>query len=164
MKEISIGQAQKLTAPAPFGLLATTLDDGTTNLMAVSWWTYLSNHPPMIGVCLSKKGISGAQIEKNGEFVLNIVGEGIRDAALQCGRCSGRDKNKAEEFGIALMDSLQVAPKSVCESKVIFECRLVSAAEASDHVMYMGEVVAIRADESARHLFAWDGYARLDVI
>ena len=89
MNSILIGHAQKLTAPAPFGLLSTKKPDGGTNLMAISWWTYLSNHPPMLGVCLSKKGLSGSLIEENGEFGLSIVGEGLKDAALRCGSCSG---------------------------------------------------------------------------
>ena len=85
MKNISIGQAQRLTAPAPFGLLSVRRNDGGTNLMAVSWWTYLSNHPPMLGVCLSKKGLSGSLITESGEFALSIVGENLREAALNCG-------------------------------------------------------------------------------
>ena len=102
MQNITIGQAQRLTAPAPFGLLSVRKEDGSTNLMAVSWWTYLSNHPPSLGVCLSKKGLSGSLLEESGEFALSIVGESLREAALKCGGCSGRAHDKAAEFGIPL--------------------------------------------------------------
>ena len=71
MTDINIGQAQRLTAPCPFALLSVLRDDGSTNLMAVSWWSYLSNHPPTLGACLSKKGLSGELIRKNGEFALS---------------------------------------------------------------------------------------------
>ena len=55
MKELSVGQAQKMTTPAPFALLSSVDGAGRTNLMAVSWWTYLSNHPVKIGACLTKR-------------------------------------------------------------------------------------------------------------
>ena len=144
MTDINIGQAQRLTAPCPFALLSVLRDDGSTNLMAVSWWSYLSNHPPTLGACLSRKGLSGELIRKNGEFALSIVGEDLKDAALRCGTCSGRTVDSG--------------------SRVVFECRLVDTKEVADHVLYIAEPVAIRGDESVRQLFAFDGYARLDTV
>lgn len=164
MTEITLGQAQRLTAPAPFALLSARKDDGSDNLMAVSWWTYLSNHPPMLGACLSKKGLSGSLIEKNGVFTLSVVGETLKEAALNCGRCSGRDRDKASEFGIALEKAEKIDASLVRDSRVAFECRLVSTAEAGDHVFYIAEIVAVHGDDKVPQIFAWDGYARLDSI
>ncbi len=164
MNNINAAQAQRLTAPCPFGLVSTVKEDGSTNLMAVSWWCFLSNHPPMLGICLSKKGLSGSLIEKNGEFVLNLPGESIKEAALNCGRYSGRTVNKPEQFGIALEDASVVGAKLVSASRVAFECKLVSANDASDHVMYMAEIVAAHGDPEVKQLFAFDGYSRVDVV
>lgn len=164
MNDISIGQAQRLTAPAPFGLVSSLKDDGGTNLMAVSWWTYLSNHPPMLGVCLSKKGLTGSLIEKTGEFALNVVGEELKDTAIKCGACSGRTVDKAAELGIPLTAAAEIKPQLIPGSRVVFECRLVNKAEAGDHVFYMGEIVAIHGDPDRAQLFAFDGYARLDTV
>ncbi|MBR4392777.1 MAG: flavin reductase family protein [Oscillospiraceae bacterium] len=164
MKELSIGQAQRLTAPSPFGLLSTRQADGTTNLMAVSWWTYLSNHPPMLGVCLSKKSLSGSLIAETGEFGLSIPGEELQEAALRCGTCSGRTVKKAEEFGIPLMPASQIALEVVAGSRVCFECRLKETADAGDHTFYLAEILAVHGDESVPQLFAFDGYARLSTL
>ena len=164
MKEITVAQAQRLTAPCPFALLSASRDDGSTNLMAVSWWSYLSNHPPTLGACLSKKGLSGELIRKNGEFALSIVGEQLKDAALRCGTCSGRTTDKAEAFGIPLEPAALIAPQVVSGSRVVFECRLVDTKEVADHVLYIAEIAAVRGDDSVRQLFAFDGYARLDSV
>ena len=164
MSEINIGQAQRLTAPAPFALLSARREDGTDNLMAVSWWTYLSNHPPMLGACLSKKGLSGTLIEKNGCFSLSIVGEALRDAALACGRCSGRDHDKAAEFNVPLLPCTKISASFVSGSRVVFECRLANQVEAGDHVFYLGEILSIQGDADVKQVFAWDGYARLDTV
>ena len=164
MTDITIGQAQRLTAPCPFALLSTLRRDGGTNLMAVSWWSYLSNRPPMLGVCLSKKGLSGELIRASGEFALSIVDASLRDAALRCGTCSGRTVDKAADFGIALTDAAVIAPKVVADSRVVFECRLVNSVEVSDHVLYIAEITAIRGDADRKALFAFDGYGRLDPV
>ena len=164
MERIAIGQAEKLTSPAPFGLLSTVREDGGTNLMAISWWTYLSNHPATLGVCLSSKGLSHTLIEKNGEFTLSIVGEGLKESALKCGGCSGRTVNKPEEFGIELMPSETVAAPAVKESRVVFECRLVNSVPAGDHIFYIAEVIHAFGDADVKQLYAFDGYGRLDTV
>ena len=164
MEKIAIGQAEKLTSPAPFGLLSTVKEDGSANLMAISWWTYLSNHPATVGVCLSSKGLSHSLIEKNGEFTLNIVGEELKESALKCGTCSGKTVNKPEEFGIELCSSEAVAAPSVKGSRVVFECRLVDSVPAGDHIFYIAEVINAFGDADVKHLYAFDGYGRLDTV
>ena len=52
----SAAEIQKMVSPNPFGLLTALKPDGTTNIMAVSWWSFVSNHPAMVAVCLSNKG------------------------------------------------------------------------------------------------------------
>ena len=164
MLNITVAQAQKLSSPAPFGLLSVRKEDGSTNLMAISWWTYLSNHPPMLGVCLSKKGLSHSRIEAEGEFALNIVGEDLRAAALSCGTCSGKTRNKAQEFGIDLESAEIVRCQVVKNSRVVFECRLKDSIDAGDHRFYLAEILCARGDENIHQLFAWDGYARLEPV
>ena len=164
MQNITISQAQKLSAPTPFGLLSVRREDGSTNLMAISWWTYLSNHPPMLGVCLSKKGLSHARIEAEGEFALSLVGEDLKTAALSCGTCSGKTRDKALEFGIELESAETVHCQKVRNSRVVFECRLKDSIDAGDHRFYLAEILCVYGDESVRHLYAYDGYARLDTV
>ena len=90
-QELTIGAAQKLTSPNPFALLTVRKPDGNDNVMAVSWWTYTSNHPASLAICLSKKGYSGQCIQAEGRFAVNIVAEALHEAAFYCGTCSGRD-------------------------------------------------------------------------
>lgn len=164
MKEITVSQAQRMSAPCPFALLGTKSAAGKENFMAVSWWTYLSNHPPMLGVCLSNKGYSGAVIKEQGEFSLNLAAPELSSAALSCGRCSGRDCDKIAQFGIETWNAEQISAPLVKHSRVCFECRLHSFHEAGDHCFFMAEIVKIHGDENQKHLFAFDGYGRLDVV
>ena len=161
MTDLTIGQAQRMTAPAPFALLTSADKEGKTNIMAVSWWTYLSNHPVKIGACLSNKGYSGGNIREGGEFAICVVDEQLRDSALQCGRCSGRSTDKASELGIELADAKAISPKVVAASKVVFECKLSDMLEVGDHTFFVADVVSAYGDDSKKQLFAYDGYGRL---
>ena len=164
MKEITVAQAQRMSEPCPFALLGTKSAAGKENFMAVSWWTYLSNHPPMLGVCLSNKGYSGSIIKKQGEFSLNMVALELSSAALNCGRCSGRDIDKIKAFEIETMSAERISAPLVKNSRICFECRLLSAHEAGDHTFYMAEILKIHADEDKKQLFGFEGYRRLDTV
>lgn len=161
---VNLGDIQKLTSPNPFTLVSTTKEDGTSNLMALSWWTYVSNKPAMVAVCLSKKGFSGELIKNTKEFGLNIVDESLKESAFMCGTCSGRSEDKADKFGIELMDADEISTKLVKAHKAALECRLVDTADASDHVIYIAEVVAAHTNPEAKHLYAVNGYRTLDTI
>ena len=164
MEKLTIGQAQRLSAPCPFALLGTKTTDGKENFMAVSWWTYLSNHPPMLGVCLSDKGYSGAVIRETGEFTLNLVGESLREAALKCGACSGRNTDKISMLGIETVSCENVKAPAVKDSRLIFECRLSDSCRAGDHTFYIAEIVSVRGSAEVSQLFAFEGYGRLDTV
>lgn len=161
---VNIGAVQKLTSPNPFALVSTLRPDGGANLMALSWWTFVSNHPPMVAVALSKKGWSGELIAENGEFGLNIVDESLAKAAFSCGTCSGRAVDKPTEFGVELCPPEAIKTPLVKESKISMECRLISTTEASDHNLFLAEVVAVRMNEDAKQLYAWEGYKELRPI
>ena len=161
---VNIKEVQKLTSPNPFALVSTRKDDGTTNLMALSWWTYVSNRPATIAVCLSKKGFSGELIRTNREFGLSIVDESLKEAAFLCGTCSGRTENKPEKFGIELMESSEIGTRLVKAHKAALECRLTDTVDAADHTIYIAEVVAAHCDAEKKQLFAMKGYSALDTV
>lgn len=162
-QEITIGVAQKLTSPNPFALLTVRKPDGVTNIMAVSWWTYTSNHPASLAVCLSKKGYSGSCIQEEKRFTVNIAPEVLRESAFCCGGCSGRDHDKAAELGIALAQD----ENGLCYvdgSRVTFFCRLTESVEAADHVLYLAEIEKIYGDADVAGLYAYNGYGKLDTV
>ena len=90
--------------------------------------------------------------------IVLLLGELFDDLRGQ----AGRDVNKAEMFSIPLEAASEIAPKIVSGSRVVFECRLTDMKEVTDHIFYIAEITACSGDDSVKHLFAWDGYARLD--
>ncbi len=164
MKTITIRDAQKLGAPHPFALLVTADAEGNPNIMAVSWWTYASNTPPFLVVCLGSKSYSRELVEAGGEFTLCMVDGAIKEAAFACGTCSGRTVNKAETLGIPLAASDAVKPMYVRDSRIVLECRVVEQAEAGNHQVFIASILAAHGDESKSQLFAFENYARVDTL
>ena len=164
MKDITIRDAEKLSAPNPFGLVVSADGNGKPNLMAISWWTYASNNPATLVICISGRGYSHELISAGGAFTLCLVDESIKEAAFACGTCSGRTVDKAEKFGIELEPSALVAPPYVRQSRVAFECKVTEETAAGDHVLYIAQVVAVHGDESRKQLYALDGYARVGTV
>lgn len=164
MEPITIGQAQKLTSPNPFALLTVRKPDGKTNVMAVSWWNYASNHPATVTACLSSKGYSGECIRESGSFGISVVGEQLKEAAIRAGTCSGRDMDKAAALGIPLTDEGGFPQEMVAGSRLWLSCRLKDTLTVGDHVLYVGEVEAIQGDAAVKGLYAWNGYGLLDTV
>lgn len=164
MEEITIKQAEKLSAPNPFALIVSADGQGKPNIMALSWWTYASHNPPTLLICTGMRSYTRELIEQSGEFTLCLPGQSLRDAAFRCGTCSGRTVDKAAEFSIALEPSHVVAAPYVRDSKVVFECRVTDRWTAGDHRVFAAEAVAVRGDGSKAQLFAMDGYARVDAL
>lgn len=94
MEKISLPQAAKYTSPNPLTLVCTEKPDGATNMAAVSWWTYLSYQPNMIGFAMAKTAYSGELVRENKKVAVTIAGEAMADAVLGCGTASGRDVDK----------------------------------------------------------------------
>lgn len=154
-------QAQVLTSPAPFGLIACTTVSGCDNLTAVSWWTYLSNQPPMLAVSLSQHSFSRDCIKQNREFTLSVVDQSLTQAALQCGKYSGRTVDKVKKFQVEMTQSMLVKPGFVSKSRVSFECRVIQDMQTGDHTLFVAEILQIHTDPSCCALYAVNGYRSL---
>lgn len=102
MKWLSLIEAAKLTSPNPVSLICSRTHSGITNLATVSWWTYLSLNPELIGFAMMKTSYTGELVRANRQVVLTIPGEALEKQVLQCGTSTGRTRNKAKDFAVEL--------------------------------------------------------------
>ncbi len=161
MKKINLPQASMLTSPNPVSLVCTEKPDGSTNLATVSWWTYLSFNPGMIAYAMAKTSYSGEMVRDNKKVILTIPGKEIDDAVMGCGSTTGRDTDKASQFGIELAEVEGSTIKIPVHSSVAIQCSLKEYHEVGDHYLYICDVEQVYCDESKEALFAWNGYAKV---
>ena len=161
MKEINIGEATKLTSPDPLVMVCTEKEDGTTNLAPVSFVSYLSFNPAMIGFGMGKASHSGKRVRETKKVVLAVPSKEIAEQVMACGTTTGSKTDKVKEFNIELMDCPNTTVKAPKDSKVLFVATLDKFIEVGDHYFYACNIYGMYADESKEALFAWDGYAKV---
>lgn len=161
---VTISKIQKALSPNPFALVTVEKEDGSTNVMALSWWCYVSNNPPTVLICTSNKGYTGECIRRTGEFALCFPSEQLKRAAMGCGTCSGRTVDKVSAFGLQLMDASAIRAKLVQGCKAALECRLMAVHPTADHTVYIAEIVETHLEESLSALYAFNGYSQLGTV
>ena len=122
MQKINLPQASGLTSPNPVTLVCTEKPDGATNLATVSWWTYLSFNPSMIAYAMAKTSYSGEMVRNNKKVILTIPGAAIAEAVMGCGSTTGRNTDKANEFGIELVNVEDSTIQIPAHSRVAIVC------------------------------------------
>lgn len=161
MKKSTLANASGLTSPNPVTLVCTKKADGGTNLATVSWWTYLSFNPNMIGFAMAKTSFSGERTRETKEVVITVPGAAIASQVMSCGTCSGRDTDKAAKFGVELTAVEGSDIKVPAHTRVAILCELKEFHEVGDHYLYICNVKDVFANEDEEAVFAWKGYAEI---
>jgi flavin reductase (DIM6/NTAB) family NADH-FMN oxidoreductase RutF len=149
--------------PRPIAWTSTVSPDGVNNLAPFSFFTVVSSSPPMVLLSLEYLDVgrlkdSAANIEANGEFVVNIVPS---DYASQVQMTSASYDPHVDEFalaGLTPLPSRHVRPSRVGESPISLECRLHTTVQPGSDRLIIGEVLAFHV---ARRVIGDDG--RIDV-
>ena len=151
-----------MLSPVPAALVSCGEKDRpeNRNLITVAWAGTVNSEPPMVSISVRKSRYSHGLIRESGEFVVNLVDEGLLRAADFCGVRSGRDLDKAAAAGIRYRPAAEMrwAP-AVTGTPVSLSCRVRQTLELGSHDMFLGEIVAV---EVRRDLLDENGGLRLE--
>jgi flavin reductase (DIM6/NTAB) family NADH-FMN oxidoreductase RutF len=142
----------------PTGVAVLTSRDGDhTHGMTINSFTSVSLEPPLVLACVEQVVRTHALIEKSGLFAISFLREGqswISD------RFAGRDTENTDRFeGLATYAAVTGAP-ILADNLGHLDCRVISAHPASNHTIYVAEVVdaALGAVQAgSRHLHGDNG-------
>lgn len=127
--------------PRPIAWVSTISGAGVRNLAPFSFFTAVCPDPMTICFSPMRRGTDGAKkdtlvnIEETGEFVVNIVSEGL---VRQMNATSAEFGPEVDEFaaaGLTPLPSAVVGPPRVGESRFAYECKLLQ-------VLHVGEARA----------------------
>ena len=132
-----------MLCPTPV-VLVSCADRETRDLVTVAWAGTVNSEPPMLSVSLRKERYSHGLVSRSGEFVVNLVDEGLVKATDFCGVKSGRDIDKAKELGLTLVpaEGMEAAPR-VDGAPVSLSCKVKQVLELGSHDMFLAEIVAV---------------------
>ena len=160
MKELEFRKAAEFTSPNPLVLVCTEKPDGSVNLAPVSYVSYLSSNPPMLGFAMGKGSYTGKRTRETGKAVLAVPGSSLRDAAIRCGSVSGRDTDKVQSFQIPLASLPGTSIQIPADTRLALVVSLSQTVEVGNHFLHICSIDKIYGDEEKDALFAWDGYLR----
>lgn len=135
--------------PTPAALITCVSADGRPNIITLGEVFNVSlRRPPIVGLAIRKATYSHGLIAGTGEFVVNMPTTRILRETDLCGTRSGLQTDKFAESGLTPIPADKVRPPLIKECPLNIECRLVSVQEVGDHDLFLGEVLAVHADES----------------
>ena len=114
------------------------------NMITLAWAGTVNSEPPMVSISVRKERYSHDLIAESGEFVVNLVDEGMCRAVDYCGVRSGRDVDKAAETGLTYMpaETMKIAP-AVSGAPVSLSCKVRQMLELGSHDLFIGEVTGV---------------------
>jgi len=130
----------------PHPLVIVTAGDpdkpGRRGGMTAAWVSRVSWDPPLVAVAVAPERFTLELIRERGEFVVNVVGPSLREAAFGVfGSVSGRQVDKFERSGVRMVKAKSVTAPALADSVVSIECKLEKVVEAGDHAIVVGRVV-----------------------
>jgi flavin reductase (DIM6/NTAB) family NADH-FMN oxidoreductase RutF len=155
-RALDLRQAHRLLSPGPVTLLSSQYR-GQPNLMAVAWAAPISLDPPLVGVAIHPSRLTHEFVSKSEQFVLNVPHLEIITATHRCGMLSGRDGDKFVVAGLTMEPATEIDPPLVAECVGHLECGVIERVRLGDHDFFVGQVLALSAEEEA-----FDGFWKTD--
>jgi flavin reductase (DIM6/NTAB) family NADH-FMN oxidoreductase RutF len=138
-----------LVVPRPIALVTTLAPDGVVNAAPFSFFNVFSEDPAIIALGVSHRPDGTPKdtvrnIQATGEFVVNLVDEGIAEAMNVTAIDFPPGESEPEAAGLALAASLQVKPPRLAAAPAALECRrTVGLMFGANRELVIGEVLGV---------------------
>ena len=153
MSELSGPERYKLLSalvvPRPISFVTTVNEKGVVNAAPYSFFNVFSEDPALVVIGIGRRSDGSLKdtalnIEANGEFVVNLVDEGIAHAMNVAATDFPPDQSEIDPAGLDLVPSTQVAPPRIAQAPAALECKNhTTLLVATDRRLVVGEVMAV---------------------
>lgn len=145
-----------LVVPRPIAWLVTNNAGDGQNAAPFSFFNCFSGNPPVlcigIGRPSDRRKDSLANIERDGEFVVNMVSEELAERMNLTATDFPPDWSELAVTGLETVPSTKISVPRIAASPAAFECRLrqcIDVGHGSRNVIVLADVVAIHALDEA---------------
>jgi flavin reductase (DIM6/NTAB) family NADH-FMN oxidoreductase RutF len=140
---VDVSAFRKAMGSFPTGVTVVTVASGDGNMhgVTVNSFTSVSLDPMLVLVCLNKTSRALGLIERAGAFVVNVLSAGQKDVSRWFA-------DRHRPAGPAMFDGVPLEPGAtgcpvLADAAASFDCRLRQSYRAGDHLIVLGEVVAL---------------------
>lgn len=115
----------------------------------------MSAEPPRLLVCVNRTGVSHEQINRNGNFCVNVLASSQMNIAR---RFAGMEKTDySERFAIGSWYQLQTGAPVLAGCMANFDCAVAQCIQAASHSIIVGAVESIVINGGTEPLAFVDG-------
>ena len=126
--------------------------------MTANAFSSVSLDPPLVLVCVIKDTEGSANITANGIFAVNVLGEPQEPISRYF---AGKERPRGMQAFKDVPHREAVTGSPVIDGAAAFlDCRLAATHDAGDHLIFVGEVVALGHDPDVRPLLFHGGRYR----
>jgi flavin reductase (DIM6/NTAB) family NADH-FMN oxidoreductase RutF len=134
------------------------------DIMAAEWTHHISYSPSLIAINVRGRDATAENIQSSKEFGVNLAAANQNVICSVAGRYSGKETDKIsllKEAGLTVFYTAKsINVLMVQDAAMNAECKLTKQEELGDHIMFVGEVVEISADENIKPLIYHNGKYR----
>ena len=117
------------------------------NVITLAWVGTLCSDPPLVGIGVRPERYSHRLIADNGEFVVNLPRADQVAEVDYCGQVSGREVDKWAACHLTPVAGSRVRTPHIAECPIALECRVTRQVTLGSHDLFIGEVLAVQAEE-----------------
>jgi len=140
--------ARTIAYPLPVFVIGTYDHAGKPNAMIAAWGGICSSDPPSIAVSVRPTRHTYKNLMEKRAFTISIPSENYMAEADYFGIASGEDHDKFATTGLTPVRSTLVDAPFVREFPVVLECKVKSKVDIKAHVLFIGEILDVKIDES----------------
>ncbi len=136
------------------GVTIVTAQNGTVRHgMTVSSFTSLSLEPPLVMVSLEQTASTTRLIQSSGAFGVSILAD---DQRVISDRFAGRIIEISDKFAGLEWTTLITGAPLLVNALAGFDCRVVSSHTVGTHILFIGEVLALRSTNNSNPLIYFE--------
>jgi flavin reductase (DIM6/NTAB) family NADH-FMN oxidoreductase RutF len=147
-----------LVVPRPIGWISTRSRDGTLNLAPYSFFSMISDEPPIVLFSSYGPKDSASFALESGEFVANLVSESLAEAMNQTSIDAPRGASEFTLAGLTPEACRVINAPRVKEAYAALECRVTESfrprdmtGNESENIVVLGQVVGVHIDDRILH-------------
>lgn len=138
--------------------IMTAVVDGVPHGMTASAVSSVSLDPPLVLVCVARDALMAERVVDAGSFALSFLAED--QAEVSNGLADPTRTKGPEEFAGLAIRSERTGSPIVAGNVGWVDCRVWSLNDGGDHLVVIGEVLAVGSDRDAPLLYYRGGYGR----
>jgi len=140
--QIDLSRTLYATPPTGVILISTVDKNDRNNIAPFAWWNVVSKEPPLVAVSIRPSTNTYRIIKDTADFTIGIPDPELVDIVYGSAQLD-READEFKKLDLTALPAVKITSPRIKECQVNIECRYKNEIECGDHMLVIGEVVAV---------------------